>query len=763
MTQMTPIDPVEQMLAETGDEPLQQRSSNPHFSTILSRRKVLGGSLGAAVAGMFAASPAAAQTRGGDRAAERAARLGPKLGFDAIPVLRSDTATLPAGYKAQALVPWGTPITGSYPAYDGVNGNTGAQQEQQVGSHHDGIHYFPMADDPNGHGILCINHEYVDQRVLHVAGPTFVNGQRPTDEVRKEIAAHGVSVVEVRRDASGTWNVVPGVYNRRITAGTVCEIGGPVRGSEYVKTVFSPDGTRARGTINNCGNGYTPWNTYLTCEENWAGYFVWRANQARADALLSWFEATQPELYPGPKASFVQGRYYARYYPETNRILGIFDEIQDQKVTNIVYTQEGQVFSDAGRTALGTMQELLAQAGLDEDLSLQLPREMQQFGVPTVNSRYRWETALSGEDQYVRFDATPRGRTAVEDYRNEPNGHGWILEIDPFNPSGRPIKRTAMGRFAHEAVVFAPPRNFEPLAFYSGDDSQDEYIYKFVTRQRWIEGRPDRNMLDKGTLYVAVFKEDGTGEWRALDINDPAFQAAAAAAGVSFANQADVLVNTRLAADIVGATKMDRPEWGAVDPKTGLVYFTLTNNTTRKEDQVDAANPRPNSRWGHIIRWEENGGDSAATTFKWDIFILAGPKDDSQFDGKALTDDQFFNSPDGLWFDKDSRLWIQTDISESVMNTGDFTQFGNNQMLACDPVNKDLRRFLTGPVGQEITGVITTPDQKTMFMNVQHPGATTSPDDFAAGNLKGTWPHNARYGRSATVVITKDDGGVIGT
>lgn len=773
MTQMTPIDPVEQMLGETGDEPLQQRSSNPHFSTILSRRKVLGGSLGAAVAGMFAASPAAAQTRGGERAAERAARLGPKLGFDAIPVLRSDTATLPVGYKAQVLAPWGTPITGSYPAYDGVNGNTGAQQEQQVGSHHDGIHYFPMADDPNGHGLLCINHEYVDQRVLHVAGPTFVNGQRPTDEVRKEIAAHGVSVVEVRRDASGTWNVVPGVYNRRITAGTVCEIGGPVRGSEYVKTVFSPDGTRARGTINNCGNGYTPWNTYLTCEENWAGYFVWRANQARADALLSWFEATQPELYPGPKASFVQGRYYARYYPETNRILGIFDEIQDQKVTNIVYTQEGQVFSDAGRTALGTMQELLAQAGLDEDLSLQLPREMQQFGVPTVNSRYRWETALSGEDQYVRFDATPRGRTAVEDYRNEPNGHGWILEIDPFNPSGRPIKRTAMGRFAHEAVVFAPPRNFEPLAFYSGDDSQDEYIYKFVTRQRWIEGRPDRNMLDKGTLYVAVFKEDGTGEWRALDINDPAFQAAAAAAGVSFANQADVLVNTRLAADIVGATKMDRPEWGAVHPQTRDVYFCLTNNSSRTV--ADAANPRVNNVNGHIIRWREQGGRAAATRFTWDLFALAGPIENSQVmpgkNGPALTPDNIFASPDGLWIDRNGIMWIQTDMSGSQQSSG---PFGNNQMLAANPLTGEIRRFLSGPFDQETTGAISTPDGKTMFVNFQHPGDRSNPGQFTSN-----WPdHGAVYRhpgdavvtpvatgprpRSATLVITREDGGVIG-
>ena len=227
-----------------------------------------------------------------------------------------------------------------------------------------------------------------------------------------------------------------------------------------------------------------------------------------------------------------------------------------------------------------------------------------------------------------------------------------------------------------------------------------------------------------------------------------------------FQSQADVLVNTRLAADRVGATRMDRPEWGAVDPATGLVYFTLTNNTSRKE--ADAANPRANSRWGHIIRWKEAAGDAAALRFEWDIFLLSGPAEDSEFNGAKLDASQMHNSPDGLWFDRDGRLWIQTDISESVMNSGDYAQFGNNQMLACDPQAKDLRRFFVGPLGQEITGVVSTPDGKTLFVNVQHPGASTSKEQFAAGQLTGTWPRQGRYPRSATVVITREDGGVIG-
>lgn len=783
MNEMIKIDPVEQMLAETGDEPMSNLSDNPRFETVLqrraSRRGVLAGSLGAAVAGLFAVSPVAALARSGATPGpigrKPGTAAGPRLGFDAIPVTRSDTAVLPRGYKGQALIPWGTPLTGTRPAYDGVNGNSGEQQEQQVGSHHDGMHYFPFPRDPNGHGLLCLNHEYVDQRVLHVAGPIIgADGLRPTDQVRKEIAAHGVSVVEIRRDAAGVWDVVQGSrYNRRITANTEMEIRGPVRGSDLVKTRFSPDGTRTRGTLNNCANGYTPWGTYLTCEENWAGYFVQRVNQARADALLTWFENTQPTLYPGLKSSFQQGRYYARYYPETNRILGIFDEIFDQKVTNVVYTQEGSTFTDAGRQQLGTLEELLAQAGIAQDLALQRPREMARFGVPTSNSRYRWETAASGEDPYVRFNATPKAADPTQDYRNEPNAQGWVVEIDPFDPTSTPVKRTALGRFAHEGCVFAPPRPGEQLAFYQGDDAQNEYIYKFVTAKRWTPNLRDRDLLDEGTLYVARFNDDGSGDWLALDIADPAFQAAAAAKGVEFEDQADVLVNTRLAADVVGATKMDRPEWGAVHPQTRDVYMTLTNNSSRTE--TDAANPRPRNTTGHIIRWREEATRADATRFTWDLFVLAGDQAGSQVlpgqNGPALTEDNIFASPDGLWVDDRGILWIQTDMSGSQQASG---PFGNNQMLAANPFTGEIKRFLSGPWDQETTGVVTTPDGKTMFVNFQHPGDRSTPTNFTSN-----WPdHGAVYRnagdavvvanpsgprpRSGTLVITREDGGVIG-
>jgi secreted PhoX family phosphatase len=666
---------------DNGDEPVCNRSNNPSFATILDarlqRRQVLKGSLAAAVASMFSGP-----VIHGLMARPAAAQGSPLLGFNAIPVSEADTIVVPEGYSARTLMPWGEPITGSYPAYS--LDNTGAEQGMQVGQHHDGMHFFPIEgnspyEGSSTEGLLVMNHEYIEPRFTHTAAlgqplsrsgfPVKADGSREADQVLKEMNGHGVSIARVAPQANGQWGVVRDDRNRRVTALTPMEISGPVRGSDFVKTLYSPDGTRTRGTLNNCAHGVTPWNTYLTCEENWAGYF--------------------------------------RNGDET------------------------------------------------------LPREHTRYGVRTENSRYGWDLADSGADEYIRFDASTKAAQPTGDYRNEPNAFGWVVEIDPFNPNSTPVKRTALGRFAHEGVVFQPPIENRPLVCYSGDDARFEYIYKYVSQQPYQARRASGNLLDRGTLYVAKFNEDGTGEWLSLQ-----FGRNGLTPNNGFRSQADVLVNTRAAADFVGATKMDRPEWGAVDPNTRAVYFTLTNNTDRDAEQVDAANPRPNNRWGQIIRWNEAGGEPTASTFEWDLFVLAGPEDDSRkLSGEPLNEDNIFNSPDGLWFDPNSRLWIQTDTSESVMNVGDFAQFGNNQMLAADPRTGEIRRFLTGPIGQEITGVVTTPDQRTMFINVQHPGATTAEAEFAAGETNSRWPDYdpAIYPRSATVVITKDDGGIIGS
>ncbi len=662
---------------EHGDERPSNFSNNPTFAEIVEarfgRRGLLKGALGTAIAGLFSGTALATLAR------EALAAAGPKIGFEPVPVSTADAVTVPPGYKVQVLIPWGTPIDGKAPAFS--IDNTGADQARQVGSHHDGMHFFPI-DGSSSDGLLVVNHEYVEPRFMHKSAigkplseddvPMGADGLRDPDEVLKEINAHGVTIVRIKRGDDGQWRVVDDPRNRRITAATPMEIGGPVRGTDFVKTKYSPDGTRTRGTINNCAHGVTPWNTYLTCEENWAGYFV-------------------------------------------NR-----DKGADGKPAQ--------------------------------------PREHARYGVPTEKSRYSWERARGGADEFARFDASKRGASALEDYRNEPNGFGWVVEIDPFRPNSVPIKRTALGRFAHEGVIFAPTKPGKPVVCYSGDDARFEYIYKFVSAKAYDPATASGALLDEGTLYVAKFNPDGTGEWLPL-----VFGKGPLTPENGFTSQADVLVNTRLAADKLGATKMDRPEWGAVDPGTGMVYFTLTNNSRRKPEQVEPANPRPASEFGHIIRWREENDDHTSTRFTWDIFVLAGGPDDSRdLAGKPLAATSMFACPDGLWFDADRRLWIQTDMGEENMYKGKLAQFGSNQMLCANPETGEIRRFLVGPIGQEITGVVTTPDQRTMFINVQHPGATTSKEDFAAGKFASNWPDGKGVPRSATVVITREDGGIIG-
>ncbi|WP_236232522.1 PhoX family protein [Pseudomonas tohonis] len=653
------------VLFGNGDEVPSNQSRNPHISELIEgvkRREVLAGGaalgalafLGVSLPGQAEAGQDEARSLGFPFKSRR------RLAFEGIPAGRADTITVPPGYKATPFIPWGTPITGRYPAFAEDASNSAQDQAEQTGMHHDGMHFFPI-DTRHGlglrsdHGLLVLNHEYIDAPLLHPNGPTVVSGKRTSaEEVRKEINAHGVSVVEIRRDVRGEWTVVPSRRNRRITAATPMQISGPARGNKLLQTRHSPNGTAARGTQNNCSNGFTPWGTYLTCEENWAGYFSTR----------------------------------------------------------------------------------------DADL----PRELKRYGLRN-GSRFGWET-LPG-DEFERFDATRKAADAKGDYRNEPNQFGWIVEIDPFEPDSVPVKRTALGRFAHEGLIFAPVKAGRPVVCYSGDDSQNEYIYKYVSRDAYRPGRSNGRLLDEGTLYVARFNADGSGQWLALDINDKSFLKACLAAGVAFADQGEVLINTRLAADVVGATKMDRPEWGAVNPDNGEVYFTLTNNTARTTP--DAPNPRPANAYGHIIRWREQSRDYAGKAFNWNLFMLAGPETDSRGpSGKPLDASNILASPDGLWFDDDGRLWIQTDMSGSQLASG---PFGNNQMLVADPRTGELKRFLVGPLGAEVTGIAATPDFRTLFVNIQHPGEGSTPT-----NLTSTWPDGpGKRPRSSTVVITRED------
>ena len=539
----------------SGDEPESNPSGNPWFTDIVARRygrrDVVKGGAAVTVTSLLAGptlarSDASANGRGHDHEHGRghdhsAPRIDP--GFQAVPVHspgREDEVVVPEGYSVQVLIPEGAPLTHDAPEYIPGDYNTGADREKQIGAHHDGMHFFPLARGRGGnqHGVLCVNFENIDQAFIHPNGFTRnSDGSRPVeDEVRKEVASHGVGVVEVTKH-HGQWKVIGGKLNRRITAQTPMDLSGPARGSALLRTKYSPKGTKTRGTLNNCANGHTPWGTYLTCEENWAGYFYNTATAAP-------------------------------------------------------------------------------------------PREHSRYGVPTsAASTYGWGTRA--EDRYARFNATPTTASyydpeaAKHDYRNEPNTFGWVVEIDPFKPRSTPKKRTALGRLGHEGAWIAPPRIGKPIVVYMGDDARGEYVYKFVSKKPYWPWEADGDAyLDVGTLHVARFEADGSGVWIALEFGQNGLTPAN-----GFADQAEILVNTRSAADHVLATRMDRPEWAAVDERTGYVYLTLTNNSQRgaAAQPLDAANPRRGNPDGHVIRWRERKGDYAATEFVWDIFLFGGP------------------------------------------------------------------------------------------------------------------------------------------
>ncbi|MFZ5511373.1 MAG: PhoX family protein [Pseudomonadota bacterium] len=646
------------------DDGISNHSVNSSFEEINQQRRRLLQGGGAAMALSMAGVPMAMSFLPGvAQAAPPSSHGVAPITFANIEPSTDDTVRVPPGYVAGVLFAWGDPVSDG-PAFLQDASNTAEEQMLQAGMHHDGMHYFPLPHGGRGRerassarGLLAINHEYTDDGLLHS------DGMDPwtAEKVLKSQAAHGVSIIEVAL-AEGRWQVVrPSPYARRITGVSEIGLGGPAAGSAMLATADDPAGRTVLGTLNNCAHGVTPWGTYLTCEENWNGYFA--------------------------KTS----------------------------------------------------------GGLTE-----LER---RYGISGTGFGYRWH------EHDERFDTAK--------HPNEPHRFGWVVEIDPYDPDSRPVKRTALGRFKHEGATTTLARDGR-VVVYMGDDERFEYIYKFVSARRWHRSDKAANarILDEGTLYVARFDADGTGTWLPLVFGDNGLTPAA-----GFADQADVLVKTRLAADRVGATKMDRPEWIAVDPHNKDVYCTLTNNSQRGaagKPGTNAANPRANNVFGHIIRWSERGGDPAALSFEWNIFVQCGDPDlgDAAKAGDIRGEARKFGSPDGLWFDPRGVLWIQTDVSTSSLNRGDYAGIGNNQMLAANPATGDIRRFLTGPRGCEITGVTATPDLRTLFINVQHPGEPASErSDPTHPKAVSSWPDGAAGGRprSATVVIRKADGGVIGT
>jgi secreted PhoX family phosphatase len=629
------------------DEALEDsnRSANADIHRVSdpARRIVLQGSLGAALAAVYASLAGCAAPR----------VFGPKLGFKSIAASKADAIVVPEGYAAQVLAPWGEPVglAAGMPAWRDDAGNSAAEQALQMGMHHDGIHYYPI-DGSSTHGLLAMNHEYVDDGLLHPDGLKTWSAEK----VAKAQAAHGIAVIEIAL-RQGRWQMVrPSPRARRITATTPFAVGGPAAGHALMRTAADPSGRRVLGTLNNCASGKTPWGTYLSGEENFANYF------------------------------------------------------------------------DGGET---------------------LDAHQARWGLRKA-SAYRW----GPHDE--RFDATR--------HPNEFNRFGWIVEVDPADPASTPVKRTALGRAAHEGAWVAVTKDGRAVV-YSGEDAAFEYIYKFVSRDRIAPGgaAANRELLDHGTLYVARFDADGSGRWLPLvHGNGPLTPAN------GFADPGEVVIKSRQASDALGATKMDRPEWIAIDESSRDVYCTLTNNGARGRPGrpgPDAANPRANNVMGNIIRWKDDG-DFDATTMRWDHFVLAGDPANERAEARGTIRGDVFACPDGLAFDARGVLWIGTDASATQMNRGELVNIGNNQLLACDPATGEVRRFLAGPVNCEITGATWTLDGRTMFVNVQHPGESPGDrSDPAAPTRYSSWPDYRAGGRprSATVVITKRDGGVIGT
>ncbi|HSC67936.1 MAG TPA: PhoX family phosphatase, partial [Cellvibrio sp.] len=515
-------------------------STNPWLSEVVAnRRHLLKGSLGLALGGFLGGTLSGCATSPVSKLDGIAKKKkSPVIGFTSVPIQQAvdfDRVIVADGYNARAFFSWGDEVVAGAVPWRADASNSWQEQQLQAGQNHDGMAYFPFPAAPNDHGLLVINHEYTNP-TLHTNGPTEARDaqgiiHRPEHEVLKEQAAHGVSVIEIKRDPQGLWQRVKNSpVNRRLTANTPMEITGPAAGSAHLKTAQDPTGMRVLGTLNNCSMGKTPWGTYLVCEENWHNYFV---NRNRAD----W------------QARSSHSRY-----------------------------------------------------GISNGLN---------------SSKYYWETIDP------RFDATPDQKQYHSGFVNEPNRFGWVVEFDPFDPHCTPKKRTAMGRYSRECATVSLGEDGQ-LAIYSGDDTRGEYIYKFVPKNRFNKDdeAANRNLLDEGTLYVAAFYADGRGAWLPLIWGQGGLTPRN-----GFFTQADVVINARGAADILGATPMDRPEWVAVDPHSRDLYVTLTNNVDRgvKADQpLDTANSRAENHHGQILRWTEQDANPAATTFVWEIFLLAG-------------------------------------------------------------------------------------------------------------------------------------------
>ena len=625
-----------------------------------SRRDFLRGSLGVTAAttlfgaGEFGSTPARAETLSSASFSELAAGL-------------DERHHVAEGYTADVLLRWGDPLFPDMAPFD-PRKLTGEDQARRFGYNNDYIAFFPLGNAGN-RGLLCVNHEYVDPEVMFagIKRVTRTDFSQITEaHVAVEMAAHGVTVVEIMREGERWRPVLEGKSNRRITASTPMTFDGPAAGHARVRTSADPAGLRVLGTFNNCAGGHTPWGTYLTAEENFHGYFM----------------SDRPKDQPAPEGPEKRSR--ARY---------------------------------------------------------RIPSTWYSWG--------RYDTRFN-------IDVEP----------NEPNRFGWIVEIDPSDPTSTPVKHTALGRFSHEGAECIVNKDGR-VVLYSGDDARFEYIYRFVSRDRYRENDRAHNMrlLSEGTLSVARYNEDGTLIWLPL-----VFGESPLTPENGFHSQADVVIDARLAADLLKATPMDRPEDVEPNRRTGKVYAMLTNNARRTTEQIDAANPREENRSGHIIEMTPPDGDHAAAQFTWDLLIVCGDPAIAEVGARwnpATSRDGWFACPDNCAFDADGRLWVSTDQGSGWPRTGKA-----DGLYAVDTegsLRGRSRLFFRGPIGAEICGPTFTPDGESLFLAVQHPGMDGAREWKPFGRASTfedpatRWPdfEPNMPSRPSVLVIRRKDGGRI--
>lgn len=559
--------------------------------------------------------------------------------FDAIQSSVADTVVVPEHFDWDIVVRWGDPLWSKGMSLDEKTGGTSQSQALAFGDNNDGMALFQTSDNRY---ILAVNHEYTNLPTLYAHRDSKL--PENDEDVRKGMYAHGISIIEIKNSREG-WSIVnDSPYNRRITPATTMAIVGPLRGYSKMKTNANPDGTQSLGTWNNCANGRTPWGTYLTCEENFNGYF----------------SSTDPDYAPTP--------------------------------------------------------------------------EMQRYGIGNKDWGYAW----GKYDE--RFD--------ISKNPNEPNRAGYVVEIDPENPNSMPKKLTALGRMKHEnaEVVIAKDKR---VVVYMGDDERGEYLYRFISDGKYSPNIAKENdLLHHGTLYAAKFYSSGKGEWLALIPETTGMR------------KEEICLHTRMAASAVNATTMDRPEWVSASPVSLQVVCALTNNKNRgiqpnkggDETPVGGPNPRAKNLYGQIVRWFPNT-DHTANDFKWDLFAMAGNPTihkDEYAGSDNISPENMFNAPDGVSFDKNGDLWIQTDGNYS--NKGEFSGMGNNQMLVGFPDTGEIKRFLVGPKEAEITGITWGPDYKSLFVGIQHPGERGNSHFPQGGN---------HVPRSSVIVVYRKDGKAI--